>query len=206
VRQVRTAALSRHSAPAFVLLGGLELMQLRKLPHLARSMFFELLALADHSTGRVRTSYAVLAALLDWDAAPTANTPGKPTLKQLRGALASLASVGLVRVDPIKNEKTKALFLRVSPRAGIGAPAEKQGREQGRPRKRDSQALARVPGPQAPEAGQTAGQGVQEKSLSPYPLLSTATGPTAEDLARMEAVRERLAGPRGGKSRAPKGA
>lgn len=189
-----------------MLVGGLELLQLRKLPALARALFLELLAMADHGTGRVRTSYAVLCALLDWDAAPTANTPAKPTPKQLRTALASLAALGLVRVDPIKNEKTKTLFLRVPARAGIGAPAEKQGREQGRPRRADSQALARVPAPSGSDAGQRAGQGVQENSSPPTPSLSTGTAPSAADRARMEQVRAKLVGPRGVKKRAPEGA
>ena len=201
MRTVRTAALSRHRAPAFVMASGLELIQLRKLSWVARVLFFELLALADHATGRISTSYAVLAALLDVDQAPTAHTHDAPTLKRLRVALASLESVGLVRSDPIANEKKKALVLRVSPRGGIGTPSENQGRQRGRPERAKKQAPTTPYAQTGPVEGQTEGQGVQENNSPPTPSVST--GP-ADARRALQAVAAELRA--GGNKRAPKGA
>lgn len=202
----RTAALSRHTAPSFVLIGGLELMQLRKLSWLARCVFFELRAMADHSTGRVSTSYAVLSALLDFDQAPQAHTTPGATQKRLRTALADLAALGLVRIDPIKNEKAKGLFLKLQPAQGLTAPADMKGRQKGRPQESESQGLARVSGRSRPDVGQTEGQGVQENTSPPTPSLSTTrTGPppaVAEHMAKVRAALTRA----GGETRAPKGA
>jgi hypothetical protein len=108
----RTASLSRHTAPNFVMLGGSELIALRKLPTLAGRLFLELLAMADHATGAIRTSYAVLLALVDFDQVQCAHAPDKPTLKRIRTAIDQLEQARLLARDCVKNEKQQALFLR----------------------------------------------------------------------------------------------
>lgn len=130
MKQIRTAALSRHKAPRFVLLDGLDLIQVRKLSWLCRSLLIELVAMADHLTGAVSTSYAVLEALLDFDLAPTANDAPKPTRDRIRGALDDLVLMRLVKVDRARNEKERGLFLKVKSRVGISAPVNKRTRQQ----------------------------------------------------------------------------
>lgn len=171
---IKTATLSRHTAPPFVMVAGLELMQLRKLGWLARCLFLELLALADHTTGRVSTSYAVLAALLDFDAAPQAHTTATPTQQRIRTALADLVAMRLVSVDRIANEKRQGLFLKVQSRVGIGAPANMSNRvsnRAARPKKQDATKTYTAP---ARDEQQTEQQGVQEEILPPSPPLSTS--------------------------------
>lgn len=190
MQQIRAAALSRHSAPDFVMVGGLELMQLRKLPWLARALFLELLAIADHATGRVATSYAVLTALLDFDQSPGAHALDKPSTKRLRTALEQLEGLRLVAIDRKRNEAQKGLFLSLTPRPGISAPNARKGRGSGRPENGAKRATARPAASQAPEEGQTDGQGVQDGDSSPISPLSTEA---RLDLAA--AVREHAAAP-----------
>lgn len=162
--------------------------------------------MADHTTGRVSTSYAVLSALLDFDAAPQAHTTPGATQKRLRTALADLVALGLVRVDRIKNEKAKGLFLKLQPAQGLTSPADMKGRQKGRPKYSETQATARVPGLLTPDVGQTEGQGVQENTSPPTPSLSTSAGKAPADVAaKLSAVRESLTRA-GGDNRAPKGA
>jgi len=191
VGRITTATLSRHRAPDFVMLGGLELLQLRKLGWLARALFIELLAMADHSTGRISTSYAVLAALLDFDQAPTAHQAAAPTLQRLRTALDELVALRLVHVDRIANEKRKGLFLKVQTRAGISAPGEKSNRQSNRPARPKKQATTTTCAPTARDEQQTEQQGVQEEYFPPSPPLSTAPPPEAR--ARLAAISRSIA-------------
>lgn len=209
MKPIRTAALSRHSAPPFVLLGGLELMQLRKLTDLAFRLYVELLAMADHATGRVATSYAVLLALLDFDQLPGAHAMPKPTQQRLRTALQSLIDLHLVRVDRIKNEKAKGLFLRVDTRASIGASKETNNRRSNRPEKPKKPTTARVYKESPPQEQQTEQQGVQEEYISPLPpLLSTGgPAPSSRYVQRVKAEIEAKRAARGNPlNRAPEGA
>lgn len=172
---IKTATLSRHTAPPFVLVAGLELMQLRKLGWLARCLFLELLAMADHTTGRVSTSYAVLASLLDFDAAPQAHSAATPTQQRIRTALADLVALRLVKVDRIANEKRQGLFLQVQSRVGIGSPANMINRVSNRvarPKKPDATKTYTAP---ARDDQQTEQQGVQDENPSPISPLSTGT-------------------------------
>jgi len=209
VKQIRTAALSRHSAPAFVLLGGLELMQLRKLGDLAFRLFVELLALADHATGRVDTSYAVLLALLDFDQAHGAHAATKPTLQRVRTALEALIALQLVRVDRIKNEKAKGLFLRLPSRAGISTPDARSNRLSNRPQKAAKPATARVSKERPMGEQQTEQQGVQENSLSPLPP-SLSTGQPAPSSRYVQKLKREIEAKRAARgnplTRAPEGA
>lgn len=191
---LRQAALSRHTAPAFVLVAGLELMQLRKLGDLPFRLFIELLAMADHVTGRVQTSYAVLLSLLDFDQAACAHADDKPTPRRVRTALEHLISLGLVKVDRIRNEKAKGLFLKVNGRAGISASKGMSDRLSDRPRKAAKPATARVSANRGGDERQTERQGVQEKDLSPTPLLSTAAAKPSRTVLEMKARVRRAAG------------
>lgn len=198
---IKAATLSRHRAPAFVMCGGLELIQLRKLRWLSRCLFFELLAMADHSTGRIETSYAVLAALLDFDQDPCAHAKPGPTTKRIRTALADLAALGLVRVDRIANEKRQGLFLKVAGRAGIGAPSESSGRLRGRVSPPKKPAAAKTYAAKRATEGQTEGQGIQELIPTPTPSLSTAPDAARRKLREIaDGIAAR------GETRAPKGA
>lgn len=202
MKLTRSAALSRHSAPAFVMLAGLELLKLRQLGWLARALFVELLAMADHATGAGRSSWAVLSALLDFDRTPGAHAAPGATTKRLRTAMQELQDAGLVRLDRVKNEKTQALIFRVQGRAGIAAADANSGRVRGRAQKPQTQATARVKRPPRAEEGQGEGQRVQEPKTYPHtPDLCTGTRPPpaiGELLKRIT--------PRGGRTGAPKGA
>jgi hypothetical protein len=192
VRQIRTAARSRHTAPSFILLAGLELMQLRKLGDLAFRLFIELLAMADHVTGQVSTSYAVLLALLDFDQVACAHAADKPTPKRIRTALDHLVELRLVRLDRIKNEKAKGLFLKVKSRAGISASEPRKGSMKGRPENGAKPATARSAGARPRDEGQTDGQGVQEKRLTPLPpSFSTDAKPSRTVQAMKAKLRPR---------------
>ena len=174
MKQIRSASSSRHTAPAFVILSGLEQIQLRKLPWIARVLFYELIGLANFVTGRIDTSYAVLEALLDFDAAPAARDVTKPSTQRVRTALDDLVALGLVRVDRIKNEKAKGLFLKVKSRAGISASENRRNRQSNRPLDDANLAVARPAAGQTQSAQQTEQQGVQEKRFNPLtPSLST---------------------------------
>ena len=207
MKQIRTAALSRHVASPFVRVDGLELLQLRKLPHLAFRLFVELLALDRDNDGRISTSYAVLVALLDFDQAPGAHAGDKPTLQRVRTALGALVAMHLVRVDRIKNEKAKGLFLRIKPRANLSASEGGNNRPSNRPRKAAEPASMRPSADHQPGEQQTEQQGVQDESLNPKSLpvhrpagvpsaVREATAKLKRDLARGG----RKAGPQGGQT------
>lgn len=206
MRQVRTAALSRHNAPSFVMVAGLELVKLRQLGHLARSLFLEILALDMDGDGRIRTSYASLCALLDFDQAPGAHADDKPTLKRIRTALDHLVQAHLVRRDPIKNEKAGGLFLHVQTRRGISAPDAGKGRGRGRVESANRPTPATTSATERAEERQGDGQGIQDPILSPIsPTIHSPARPTPEQREHLDRVRAAAA--RGGvKSRAPKGA
>lgn len=201
---IKTATLSRHRAPAFVMCAGLELIQLRKLRWLSRCLFFELLAMADHQTGRIETSYAVLAALLDFDQDPCAHVEAAPTVQRIRTALADLVGLALVRADRIANEKRQGLFLKVATRSGIGTPSPDSNRLSNRVPKARKQATARPAAASAPDDQQTEQQRVQELIPTPTPSLSTGSQAAAEAVARLRETGKRIAAR--GDNRAPKGA
>lgn len=187
---IRTAALSRHQAPDFALIFGLELMQLRKLSWLARALFLELVAMADFATGRIETSYAVLMALVDFDQVPGAHADRKPTLQAVRTDLEALVSLGLVRVDRIANEKRKGLFFRLPARTSISASDGMSNRRSNRPQKAAKQATARVAAKSTPEEQQTEQQGVQQVILNPpTPLVVHSPKPSRTVLAMRSKVR-----------------
>ena len=190
MRQTRTTALSRHRAPSFALVAGLELLQLRKLPSFARAVFLELVALAAPD-GSVWTSYAQLAALLDFDQAPGAHTEPRPTQRRLRTALEALADVDLIRLDRRRNRSAKALFFQLSPRQGIASPANRSDTRSDRRRPAGKQAPARVLPLPTPEERQTERQGIQERETPPSPPRSTAT--KAEALEQLRQLQERMA-------------
>ncbi len=205
MRLVHTVAHARHAAPAFAVLKDHELLTLRQLPAWVRWLYLELVAMSDFKSGRVRTSYAQLAALLGYDAPEHGPRVPVPTLKQIRTALDHLAGVGLTGRDKRTNEQTGALEILVLTREGFGTSTKEQGRVQGRgvsPRKADEH---RAKPKQAPTSGQGSGQVYQEiNSLLPLPLhvdkLSTGDG-----RKRAAELSDRLARERG-KKRAPQGA
>jgi hypothetical protein len=177
VKLTREVALSRQEAPAFVMVGHLELILLRQVTHLARALFVELLAAADKETGWGRTTYARLMGLLDWDR-PAAGPQGEAvTLKRVRHAFAELVAMRMVFVSRKANEHHQGLFFRVPTRVGISPSAGKQGRGQGTSRAQVAQVLdlgvARLSrgsvDNEPPEQGRGTGQGVQEGSSPPSP-------------------------------------
>jgi len=185
---------SRHSAPDFVLLAGLELMQLRRATWLARALFVELLAMADHVTGRIETSYAVLCALCDFDQAPGRHAADRPTMRRLRTAVAHLVELGLLRVDRIANAKRQTLFLRVPSRVGISAPASGKDRGRDRAAKPAESTPARPRARRPAEDRPTERQRVQEQRLTPLPpVVHRATPALREELA---AIKDRIAAKR----------
>jgi len=201
----RTASLSRHAAPNFVMLGGSELIALRKLPTLAGRLFLELLAMADHATGAIRTSYAVLLALVDFDQVQCAHAPDKPTLKRIRTAIDQLEQARLLARDCVKNEKQQALFLRVQSRAGISAPAESFGRVKGRAAREKKPAKSGTYAKQAEPVRQGEGQRVQENSLPPTPTGAPIPQGVREKLAAVRGAGGKQQAPQGGQNLAPAG-
>lgn len=111
-----------------MLLGGGELQALRGLSHLARSLLIELLAVADHASGAITTSWAALRTVLAVDPASNGRARELVTLQRLRDAADELQARGLLRRDPLKNEKTQRLIFRVSGRSGLSAPKEDKNR------------------------------------------------------------------------------
>lgn len=170
-RQELQAALSRQHAPDFTITAHDEIVARRGLSLLARVLFDELLALADHATGAVWTSYAVLLSLVAVDPPARGPRPDPITLKQVRNALAELVDRRLVRTDPVKNEKTQRLFLRVQSRRGIGTSKEKQGTELGRVPNGKKPITTGPVGPSPTETGQGSGQGVQENRILSIPVV-----------------------------------
>lgn len=182
MKLVRTAALSRHEAPTFAALTDEEVIALRLLPAWVRWLYLELVAMSDFKTGVVYASYARLASLLDCDQPERGKRLDTPTIKQIRTALDTLGRMNLALRDKAGNEDKRELKILVSPRVGLGASADKKGREKGRaqkPQNYDKHGPERKPDNQI---GQGAGQGVQEpNSLLPPPLhlekVSTGEGP-----------------------------
>ncbi len=197
MRLTLTVALSRHSAPEWLTLSGLELLQLRKVSDLAYRVFVELAARADLATGHVETSYAVLIALCSYDRAPCAHATPMPTQKRIRTAVAELVDLRLiVHVNRKLNERHKGLFFELLPRPGRSASDRMKGRLKGRPETAEKPALARVSGRSTSDEGQTEGQGVQEFNSSPLPpSLSTDQRAAVERMkATADTVRRRRAG------------
>jgi hypothetical protein len=196
VRHVRSVALSRHTAPDFVLLHGLEVIQLRKLGDLSFRLFVELSAMCDFATGRVETTYAVLLGLLDFDQSHCGGprVPA-PTFKRVRDALRELHELRLVFLDRIANEKRQGLFLRVPARLASVRPAKVRAGVRARSKNGAKQATAPLSNGHAPESGQRLGQGVQEKNSPPSPSLSTAS--RAAVRAQLDAVKQQLTTRRG---------
>lgn len=200
MKQIRSVAHSRHVAPEFVMLFGLELMQLRKLNDFAFRLLIELLACADFTTGRVSTTHARLIGVLDFDRVPGAHALPRATPGRINRALDELLSLRLISdLDRAENEKAKGLFFRVPGRMYFRASnAMSVGRSVG-PKKGGKRATARVSGSQAPEERGTERKGVQERDLSPYPLPSPQP-PTAapEHIGdKLKAVRKSIADRRG---------
>lgn len=176
--QVRTAALSRHSAPDFLMCHGLELLQLRKLNDFAFRLFIELLAMCDFATGQVRTSHAVLISLMDFDRAPQAHATLRPTKRRIQGALQMLLELRLIfDLDSFRNEQQGGLFFRVLERGRIGRSDGMSVPMSVPPKKRAKQAPARPAANRTNDEGTDERTGVQERKLSPKsPLLSTGEG------------------------------
>lgn len=204
MKQIRTAALSRHIASPFVRLDGLELLQLRKLPNLAFRLFIELLNLDRLNTGRIETSYAVLLALLDFDQAPGAHASDKPTVQRVRTALDTLAAMQLVRIDRIKNEKAKGLFLRVTPRTSLSASKDGINRRSNRPEKAAKPASMRPRAIHQLGEQQTEQQGIQDEVFpSISPTIHRPEGVPSAVAERLDSVRRSVA--RGGRKAGPQG-
>jgi hypothetical protein len=134
VKETRRVALSRHNAPAWLALDGLEVVALRKLPAWMRWLYMELRALSDFKTGHVSTSWAQLVALMDCDAGERGGqSPHTPGMQQLRRAVDQLEGIGLLRRDGRTNERARGLFLFILPIKSLGAPAAKRDRSCDRP-------------------------------------------------------------------------
>jgi hypothetical protein len=180
MKQIRTAALSRTRAPPFTPTARFETVQLRKLPHLARCLFAELIGMSHFETGQIETSYAVLLALLDFDQVPGPNAPPKPTLRGLRTAIAQLAALRLIDVDPFVNRKAKGLFFQVQSRESVFATLN------GKDRRSDKPAVEAAGGP----IRQTIRQGIQEKDFN---ARATWSVDKSEGRARLAEARQRMA-------------
>lgn len=126
---VRAVALSRRRAPTFSPIRGDEHVLLRMVGPWARCLWIELLALCNHRTGRVSTSWAQLLSHLDWDGG--AKVP-RCTLKQARTAAQQLLDVGLIRVHETEtNQADGCLIFWVQKRQGFSASADSKGRVKG---------------------------------------------------------------------------
>lgn len=180
MKQIRTVALSRHRAPDFALVFGLELLQLRKLSDLAFRLFVELAAMSDFTTGDVRTTYPLLIALLDHDRTPKAHATPRPTLQRIRTALAELAALNLVRsLDPKRNAR-QGLFFRVSARGWNRLSNGMSNTMSNTARTAGERATKRVPAVSTPDEQHNEQQRVQERITTPLPpLLSTGANGTA---------------------------
>ena len=198
MKQVRSAAHSRHRAPPFAALDGLEAIALRKLTPWIRWLYLELRMLSDFRTGHVSTSWAVLLALMDCDQGERGGpAPFVPSRQQLRRAVEQLCALKLASVDHKTNERARGLFLHVLPIKSLGAPARKLGHGFDRPstlRKASKHAGFEVP---ARTVSDTVSTGVSipgfHSPKSPKSLdLSTAA--SAEIREKLAAVADHLRG------------
>lgn len=196
MKQIRTAALSRHTAPEFFMPKGLEIMPLRRLDDFAYRLFIELVGLSDFATGRIATTYAVLIALLDFDQAPQAHRKPKPSRQRIRTALQSLLELHLIKGwDPLRNERAGGLFFRVQPRGRISAPDVMSNPLSNPPKKRAKRATARAAEARPLDEQPDEQPRVQERDLSPIsPSLSTAHKPSRTVLAMKAKLRPRAGG------------
>lgn len=193
VKQIRTAALSRHKAPEFFMPKGLEVIQLRRLDDFAFRLFIELVGMADFATGRIATTYAVLIALLDFDQAPKAHAKPKPSKQRIRTALQALSELHLIKdMDPQRNERAGGLFFRVDPRGRISAVNVMSNTMSNTVKKPAKRATARVPASRPLDEQPDQHTRVQERDLSPLPsFLSTAAQPSRTVLAMRAKLRPR---------------
>lgn len=191
MRLVREAALSRQAAPAFLLLADWELVKLRQAPAFVRWLYVELLASSNLKTGAGKTSWARIAAVLDFDQAPTGRQrAGAVTLRQARDALDELAALGLVARDKGRNQAQGFLFFHVTPRAGLGSRIGESGRGSGRgstPRKASNGAASSRTGVPVPAGVRAGGSGENSYPLPPTgrKLSTTATKPPEAVAAKL---------------------
>jgi hypothetical protein len=206
VRLVRTVAHARASAPRHAVLYADELRKLRELPAWQRWLYLELVQLSDFETGRGRSSWSQLGALLDWD-----HMPGRPpagaavSTDQVRRAVQALEAAGLVTRDGFANRQTGALFFAVAPRNRRGVAG-------------DAFARGSAKGPAGPDASTGAGSADPAGGVSPgvspgvtEPIPNTARELAVDNLStappgareRLRAARDRIAG---GSQQAPPGA
>jgi hypothetical protein len=180
MKRVRAVALSRHRAPPFAAIAGLELLQLRKLPDLAFRLFVELVALSDFATGFIATTFPQLIGLLDFDQAPCAHKVPKPTKRRLEHAVQVLLDLDLVkRAEPPATATRKALFFQLRPRSWIHAADAMRVPMSAPSRKPAKQAPARASEIRRGDEG--ADEGARDQHLNTTPLppsLSTAAKPS----------------------------
>jgi hypothetical protein len=158
----RVASFNRSKAPPLTCVMRPELIQLRKLPPLARCLFDELRALATPD-GHVVATYAVLIAVLDWDGAREAD---RPTLQKVRTALQSLVDLGLVHeMDRRRNRRDKRLFFTLAKVQGPSSASDSSNRRSSRPELARKQATARVSGGQPMAIQQTLQQGLVDPEI-----------------------------------------
>lgn len=196
MKQVRTAALSRHTAPEFFMPKGLEVIQLRRLDDFAYRLFIELVGMADFTTGRIATTYAVLIALLDFDVTPKAHTKPKPTKQRIRTALDQLSELKLIKgMDPQRNERAGGLFFRVASRGRISPSDAMSNTMSNTVKKRAKPATARVSKARPVDEQHDEHTRVQENSLTPLPpSLSTDAKPSRAVMAMRAKLRPRAGG------------
>lgn len=124
-----------HTTGDFLLLHAHEWDALWGLPAWATRLFLCLVAFGDFKAGTVRTSYGELLNALQPDQPESGPRLACITLKQVREMLQRFEKLLILGRDKARNEEQRGLFFQVAPRTQKVAPAEKQGREQGRHRK-----------------------------------------------------------------------
>lgn len=173
-------------------------MRVRKVGLLARWLFIELLAMADFTTGQIRTSYPILISLLDFDHVPGAHATPKLTARRLELALQLLCELKLIKdLDPLRNQRLGGLFFRVDGRGGISAANERSVDRSVDHRKAAKRATARVSKGRTTEDGGQERVRVQERDIPPSPPHLSTPKPTkfARDaLAVIAATKARRAG------------
>jgi hypothetical protein len=198
VRLVRAVAHARASAPRHAVLYGDELRKLRELPAWMRWLYVELVQLSDFETGRGRSSWAQLAALLDFDQMPGRPPAGAAVgVQQIRRAFAQLQAAGLVGRDPFANEQTGALFFELAPRHRRGVPsgAFDRGSDRGGAAPDASAGAASEPAGAPDSTGVPTGvsEPIPNTARDPVDNLSTPP-PGARE--KLRAARDRIAGGR----------
>ena len=187
---------------AFVLISRFELEAVRPLSDFAYRLFCELLALANHKTGDISTTYALLEQHMTPQQRSGAHKTEEVTTKRLRTAVAVLVSAGVLWM---RKTEGKGLFLRVLGRGGVvkRGSANDGGKGSISEGGKGRVDLPMKTDPKEGEEGQ--GQKVEEGQEEGQAIYQEGNINKARALEAFERLRQQMTRSSGGKQQTPEG-